>query len=125
MKKDGEDSSYLLKSLDHAKALPDSDSLFLPIVHQDFNYFAFVFSKNGERVIRIVKRSIQHIRMPSSRHQQKAWKYTLITVCHPKTYCRFRVKHQSAPSPLKYCVILLVFAFGFIRLSHRQLIGGN
>ena len=40
MKKDGEDSSYLPKSLDHAKALLGSD----PISHQDFNYFAFVFS---------------------------------------------------------------------------------
>ena len=69
MKKDGEDSSYLPKGLDHAKALSGSD----PISHQDFNYFAFVFSKNGKRVIRIVKRSIQHIRMPSSRHPQKAW----------------------------------------------------
>ena len=100
MKKDGEDSSYLPKSLDHAEALSDSDPLFLPIVHQDFNYFAFVFSKNGKRVIRIIKRSIHHIKMPSSRHPQKAWKYTLITVCLPKSLIRFTMKYQSA-TPIK------------------------
>ena len=96
MKKDGEDSSYLPKVLDHDKALPDSD----PISHQDFNNFAFVLSPKGKRVIGIIKRSIQHIRMPSSRHQQKAWKYTLITVCLPKSLIRFTMKYQSA-TPIK------------------------
>ena len=70
MKKDGEESSYLPKVLDHDKALPDSD----PISHQDFNNFAFVLSPKGKIVIRIIKRSIQHIGMPSSRHPQKASK---------------------------------------------------
>ena len=125
MKKDGEDSSYLPKSLDHANDLSDSAPCFLPIVHQDFNYFAFVLSPKGKRVIGIIKRSIQHIRMPSSQHPQKAWKYTLITVCLPEALRRFRMKYQSATPPLMYCVILLVFAFGLIRLGHRQLIGGN
>ena len=37
----------------------------IPIFHQDFNYFAFVLSPKGKRVIGIIKRSIQHIRMPS------------------------------------------------------------
>ena len=53
--------------------------------------------QKGKIVIRIVKRSIHHIGMPSSRHPQKAWKYTLITVCLPEALRRFRVKHQSAP----------------------------
>ena len=35
-----------------------------------------------------------------SRHQQKAWKYTLITVCHPKALSRFTMKYQSA-TPVK------------------------
>ena len=96
MKKDGEESSYLPKVLDHAKALLDSD----PISHQDFNNFAFVLSPKGKRVIGIIKRSIQHIRMPSSQHPQKAWKYTLITVCLPEALRRCRMKYQSA-TPIK------------------------
>ena len=51
-------------------------------------------------VIRIVKRSIHHIGMPSSRHPQNAWKDTLITVCHPKALIRFTMKYQSA-TPIK------------------------
>ena len=56
--------------------------------------------QKGKIVIRIIKRSIHHIGMPLSRHPQKAWKYTLITICHPKAYCKFRMKHQSA-TPVK------------------------
>ena len=51
-------------------------------------------------VIRIVKRSIHHIGMPSSRHPQNAWKDTLITVCLPKSLIRFTMKYQSA-TPIK------------------------
>ena len=35
-----------------------------------------------------------------SRHPQKAWKYTLISVCLPEALSRFRMKHQSA-TPIK------------------------
>ena len=122
MKKDGEDSSYLPKDLDNAKALLGSDPHF-PSRLQLFRLR--LLPQKGKIVIRIIKRSIQHIRMPSSRHPQKAWKYTLITVCLPEALSRFTMKYQSATPPLMYCVILLVFAFGLIRLGHRQLIGGN
>ena len=56
--------------------------------------------QKGKIVIRIIKRSIHHIKMPSSRHPQKAWKYTLITVCLPKSLIRFTMKYQSA-TPIK------------------------
>ena len=71
-----------------------------PISHQDFNNFAFVLSPKGKRVIGIIKRSIHHIGMPSSRHPQNAWKDTLITVCLPKSLIRFTMKYQSA-TPIK------------------------
>ena len=82
----------------------------IPISYQNFNYFAFVFSKNGKIVIRIVKRSIQHIGMPLSRHPQKAWKGTLITVCLPEALRRFRMKYQSA-TPIKVLCNTSVFCF--------------
>ena len=56
--------------------------------------------QKGKIVIRIIKRSIHHIGMPSSRHPQNAWKDTLITVCLPEALRRFRMKYQSA-TPIK------------------------
>ena len=96
MKKDGEDSSYLPKGLDHAKAQLGSD----PHFPSRLQLFCLRLLKNGKRVIRIVKRSIHHIGMPSSRHTQNAWKDTLITVCLPKSLIRFTMKYQSA-TPIK------------------------
>ena len=96
MKKDGEDSSFLRRAWTMQKPYQAQ----IPFSHQDFNYFAFVFSKNGKIVIRIVKRSIHHIGMPSSRHPQKAWRFTRITVCLSESLIRFTMKYQSAP-PIK------------------------
>ena len=100
MKKDGEDSSFLRRSWTMTKPYQTQIPIFLPIVLQVFTNSIFVFFKESKRLIGNIKRQIQHIRMPSSRHPQKAWKYTLITVCHPKALSRFRMKHQSA-TPIK------------------------
>ena len=67
------------------------------------NFSPSSYLPKGKRVIRIVKRSIHHIKIPSSQHPQKAWKYTLITVCHPKALSRFTMKYQSATPIMVLC----------------------
>ena len=96
MKKDGEDSSYLPKGLYHAKALSGSD----PISHQDFNYFAFVFSPKKQDSNQDCQKVDSAYQNAFSRHPQNAWKDTLITVCLPEALRRFRKKYQSA-TPIK------------------------
>lgn len=96
MKKDGEDSSFLRR----AWIMPKPYQAQIPFPINTSIISPSYSPQKGKIVIRIIKRSIQHIRMPLSRHPQKAWKYTLITVCHPKALSRFRVKYQSA-TPIK------------------------
>lgn len=106
MKKDGEDSSYLPKGLDHAKALSGSD----PISHQHFNYFAFVFSLKWQESNQDYQKVDSAYQNAFSRHTQKAWKLTLITVCLPEALRRFRMKYQSA-TPIKILCNISGFCF--------------
>ena len=72
----------------------------IPISHQDFNYFAFILSPKRQDSNRDYQKVDSPYQNTFSRHPQKAWKGTLITVCHPKALSRFTMKYQSA-TPVK------------------------